>query len=59
MFQERSNGQFCHVMLRKLNKIERELTIGFGKKFTAALGLVRVVWGKWLAKPDWSQLKKE
>lgn len=46
-------------MLRKLNKIERELTIGFGKKFTAALGLVRVVWGKGLAKPDWSQLKKE
>ena len=59
MFQERSNGQFCHVRLRKLNKTEGELTIGCGKKFTAALDLIRVVWGKWLAKPDWSQLKKE
>ena len=46
-------------MLRKLNKTEGELTIGCGKKFTAALDLIRVVWGKWLAKPDWSQLKKE
>ena len=40
-------------MLKKLNKIETELTFWFGKKFIVALELLREVGGKW------SQLKKE